>query len=61
VQTRLPWTFSRTGAAPIPAAPSLGQHTADILRAVGLDDETIRAATGKPHHPAGEPQSGPPA
>ena len=61
VQTRLPWTFSRTGAVPIPAAPSLGQHTADILRAVGLDDETIRAATGKPHHPAGEPQSGPPA
>jgi crotonobetainyl-CoA:carnitine CoA-transferase CaiB-like acyl-CoA transferase len=61
VQTRLPWTFSRTGAAPLPAAPSLGRHTADILGAAGLDDEAIRAATGRPHHPVGEPQSGPPA
>jgi crotonobetainyl-CoA:carnitine CoA-transferase CaiB-like acyl-CoA transferase len=61
VQTRLPWTFSRSGAAPVPGAPSLGQHTAETLGAVGLDDAAIRAATGKPHHPAGEPQSGPPA
>jgi crotonobetainyl-CoA:carnitine CoA-transferase CaiB-like acyl-CoA transferase len=61
VQTRLPWTFSRTGAAPLPAAPSLGRHTVDILSAAGLDDEAIRAATGRPHHPVGEPQSGPPA
>ncbi|SNR55486.1 CaiB/BaiF CoA transferase family protein [Blastococcus mobilis] len=61
VQTRLPWTFSRTGAAPLPAAPSLGRHTVDVLSAAGLDDEAIRAATGRPHHPVGEPQSGPPA
>jgi crotonobetainyl-CoA:carnitine CoA-transferase CaiB-like acyl-CoA transferase len=61
VQTRLPWTFSRSGAAPVPGAPRLGQHTAEALAAVGLDDAAIRAATGTPHHPAGEPQSGPPA
>ena len=27
----------------------------------GLDDDAVRAATGRPHHPPGEPQAGPPA
>jgi crotonobetainyl-CoA:carnitine CoA-transferase CaiB-like acyl-CoA transferase len=31
VQTRLPWTFSRTAPPPVPGAPRLGQHTAAVL------------------------------
>jgi crotonobetainyl-CoA:carnitine CoA-transferase CaiB-like acyl-CoA transferase len=61
LQTRLPWIFARSAAAQLPGAPALGEHTAAVLRAAGLDDDAIRAATGRPHHPAGEPQSGPPA
>ena len=61
VHARLPWTFSRSGAPSLPAAPSLGQHTEQALTAAGLDAEAVRAAMGKPHHPAGEPHSGPPA
>jgi crotonobetainyl-CoA:carnitine CoA-transferase CaiB-like acyl-CoA transferase len=61
VQTRLPWTFSRTSAAPLPGAPTLGQHTAGVLAAAGLDDEGITAATGRPHRAPGELRAGPPA
>jgi crotonobetainyl-CoA:carnitine CoA-transferase CaiB-like acyl-CoA transferase len=61
VQSRLPWTFSRSGAPVLPAAPSLGQHTEEALTAAGFDSGLVHAATGKPHHPVGEPQSGPPA
>jgi len=61
VQARLPWTFSRSGAPSLPGAPSLGEHTEQALTAAGLDVDAVRAATGKPHHPAGEPHSGPPA
>ena len=61
VHARLPWTFSRSGAPAVPGAPSLGEHTVATLRELGLDDDAVRAATGRPHHPAGEPQSGPPA
>ena len=61
VQSRLPWTFSRSGAPFLPGAPSLGEHTERALTAAGLDTDAVRAATGKPHHPAGEPHSGPPA
>jgi crotonobetainyl-CoA:carnitine CoA-transferase CaiB-like acyl-CoA transferase len=61
VQSRLPWTFSRSGAPVLPGAPSLGQHTEEALTAAGLDPGAVHAATGKPHHPVGEPQSGPPA
>jgi crotonobetainyl-CoA:carnitine CoA-transferase CaiB-like acyl-CoA transferase len=61
VHARLPWTFSRSGVPSVPGAPSLGEHTAATLRALGLGDEAVGAATGRPHHPAGEPQSGPPA
>jgi crotonobetainyl-CoA:carnitine CoA-transferase CaiB-like acyl-CoA transferase len=61
VQFRLPWTFSRSGAPFLPGAPSLGEHTEPALTAAGLDADAVRAATGKPHHPAGEPHSGPPA
>jgi crotonobetainyl-CoA:carnitine CoA-transferase CaiB-like acyl-CoA transferase len=61
VHARLPWTFSRSGAPAVPGAPTLGQHTEETLAAVGLDEAAVRAATGKPHHPAGEPQAGPPA
>lgn len=48
VQTRLPWTFSRSRTPPLPAAPSLGAHTCDVLRAVGLDEDQVRAAAGTP-------------
>jgi crotonobetainyl-CoA:carnitine CoA-transferase CaiB-like acyl-CoA transferase len=61
VQARLPWTFSRSGAPPLPGAPSLGQHTEQALVTAGLDPDAVRAAMGQPHHPAGEPHSGPPA
>jgi crotonobetainyl-CoA:carnitine CoA-transferase CaiB-like acyl-CoA transferase len=61
VQARLPWTFSRSGTPTLPGAPSLGEHTASALTAAGLDADAVRAATGRPHHPAGEPHSGPPA
>ncbi len=61
VHARLPWTFARSGAPHLPGAPALGEHTAAVLRAAGLDDEAIRAATGRPHHRPGEPQAGPPA
>jgi crotonobetainyl-CoA:carnitine CoA-transferase CaiB-like acyl-CoA transferase len=61
VHARLPWTFARSGAPHLPGAPVLGEHTAAVLRAAGLDDEAIRAATGRPHHRPGEPQAGPPA
>ena len=61
VHARLPWSFSRSGAPALPGAPSLGEHTVATLRALGLDDDAVRAATGRPHHPAGEPLSGPPA
>jgi crotonobetainyl-CoA:carnitine CoA-transferase CaiB-like acyl-CoA transferase len=61
VHARLPWTFSRSGAPTLPAAPALGEHTAPALRSLGLDDDTIRAATGRPHRRAAEPQAGPPA
>lgn len=61
VQARLAWTFSRSGAAPLSGAPSLGEHTAPALHALGLSDDAIRAATGVPHQQAGEPQKGPPA
>jgi crotonobetainyl-CoA:carnitine CoA-transferase CaiB-like acyl-CoA transferase len=61
VHARLPWTFARSGAPRLPGAPMLGEHTGRVLRGVGLDDEAIRAATGRPHHSAGDPQSGPPA
>jgi crotonobetainyl-CoA:carnitine CoA-transferase CaiB-like acyl-CoA transferase len=61
VHARLPWTFARSGAPQLPGAPALGEHTAAVLRAAGLDDEAIRAATGRPHHRPGEPKAGPPA
>ena len=61
VHARLPWTFSRSGAPVVPGAPSLGEHTAATLRSLGLGDDAVRAATGVPHHPPGEPQAGPPA
>ena len=61
VHARLPWTFSRSGVPFVPGAPALGQHTEETLSALGLDDAAVRAATGKPHHAAGEPQAGPPA
>ncbi|MGY1723492.1 CaiB/BaiF CoA transferase family protein [Blastococcus sp. SYSU DS0533] len=61
VHARLPWTFSRSGAPHLPGAPALGEHSGPVLRSVGLDDDAIRAATGRPHHPAGEPHAGPPA
>ena len=61
VHARLPWTFSRSGAPSVPGAPSLGEHTAATLRSLGLDEDAVRAATGRPHHPAGETQAGPPA
>ena len=61
VQARLPWTFSRSGAPSLPGAPSLGQHTEQALTAAGLEAEAVRPAMGQPHHPAGEPHSGPPA
>ena len=61
VQARLPWTFSRSGAPSLPGAPALGEHTERALTAAGLDADAVRAATGTPHHPAGEPHSGPPA
>ncbi|MGY1987846.1 CaiB/BaiF CoA transferase family protein [Blastococcus sp. SYSU DS0669] len=61
VHARLPWTFSRSGAPDLPGAPALGEHSDQVLRSVGLDDDAIRAATGRPHHPAGEPHAGPPA
>lgn len=61
VQARLPWTFSRSGAPTLPGAPALGAHTAATLTALGLSEDEIRAATGVAHHPAGEPQAGPPA
>ncbi|MDP5183557.1 CoA transferase [Blastococcus sp. BMG 814] len=61
VHARLPWTFSRSGAPHLSGAPALGEHSGPVLRAVGLDDDAIRAASGRPHHPAGEPHAGPPA
>ena len=61
MHARLPWTFSRSGAPAVPGAPTLGQHTGEALTAVGLDEAAVRSATGRPHHPAGEPHSGPPA
>jgi crotonobetainyl-CoA:carnitine CoA-transferase CaiB-like acyl-CoA transferase len=61
VHARLPWTFSRSGVPSPPGAPALGQHTEETLTALGLDDAAVRAATGEPHHAAGEPQAGPPA
>ncbi|MGY1826937.1 CaiB/BaiF CoA transferase family protein [Blastococcus sp. SYSU DS0541] len=61
VHARLPWTFSRSGAPDLLGAPALGEHSDQVLRSVGLDDDAIRAATGRPHHPAGEPHAGPPA
>jgi crotonobetainyl-CoA:carnitine CoA-transferase CaiB-like acyl-CoA transferase len=61
VHARLPWTFSRSGAPRLPGAPALGEHSGPVLRSAGLDDDDIRAATGRPHHPVGDPQSGPPA
>jgi crotonobetainyl-CoA:carnitine CoA-transferase CaiB-like acyl-CoA transferase len=61
VHARLPWTFSRSGAPRLPGAPALGEHSGPMLRSVGLDEDTIRAATGHLHHPVGDPQSGPPA
>ena len=61
VHARLPWTFSRSGAPSVPGAPSLGEHTAATLRSLGLDEDAVRAATGRPHHPPGETQAGPPA
>lgn len=61
VHARLPWTFSRSGAPALPAAPALGEHTDAALRALGLSDSEICAARGVPHHPAGETQAGPPA
>lgn len=61
VQGRLPWSFARSGAPMLPGAPALGEHTVAVLAGLGLDDEAIRAAVGRPRHPAGEPHSGPPA
>ncbi|MCV2488324.1 CoA transferase [Geodermatophilus sp. YIM 151500] len=61
VQARLPWTFARSGAPVLPGAPPLGAHTAEVLGALGLDEARIAEATGKPHHPAGETEAGPPA
>jgi hypothetical protein len=42
-------------------ARALGQHTEETRRRLGLDDDAVRAARGRPHHPAGEPPSGLPA
>ena len=61
VHARLPWTFARSGAPSLPGAPALGAHTEPVLAAAGLDADAVRAATGRPHQTAGEPQSGPPA
>jgi crotonobetainyl-CoA:carnitine CoA-transferase CaiB-like acyl-CoA transferase len=36
VQTRLPWTFSGSGAPTLDGAPLLGEHTAAVLAEFGL-------------------------
>lgn len=36
LHARLPWTFGRSGAPALPAAPALGQHTGATLRRLGL-------------------------
>jgi crotonobetainyl-CoA:carnitine CoA-transferase CaiB-like acyl-CoA transferase len=56
VHTRLPWTFSRSGAPSVQPAPALGEHTAATLRALGLDADMMCTATGVPHDPADEPR-----
>ncbi|SDX75447.1 Crotonobetainyl-CoA:carnitine CoA-transferase CaiB [Modestobacter sp. DSM 44400] len=61
VQARLPWTFSRSGAPTLPAAPALGAHTAATLGSLGLNEDEVRAATGAVHHPPVQAQAGPPA
>ena len=38
-----PWHFSRTPASIDRHAPRLGEHSAEVLRELGLDDETIEA------------------
>lgn len=43
---RLPWT---TDGDPVPfvrRAPHLGEHTTEVLRESGLDDETVKEVTG---------------
>jgi crotonobetainyl-CoA:carnitine CoA-transferase CaiB-like acyl-CoA transferase len=57
VHTRLPWTFSRSGAPSVTPAPALGEHTTAMLRAVGLGADVMRPAGGVPHDPADEPRS----
>ena len=61
VQPRLPWTFSRSGAPTLPGAPALGEHTGAALQALGLSEDEVRAATGRPHRPVEEDPAGPPA
>jgi crotonobetainyl-CoA:carnitine CoA-transferase CaiB-like acyl-CoA transferase len=41
VQTRLPWTYSRSRYEAVPPAPDLGQHTQAVLREAGLSDAEI--------------------
>ena len=43
-QVRLPWRFSRRQAAPRTPPPLHGQHTRQILREAGLDDQAIDEA-----------------
>lgn len=41
VQTRLPWTYSRSTYEPLPGAPDLGRHTREVLHEAGLSDADI--------------------
>lgn len=42
-QPRPPWRFHDTPAEPTTTVPLLGEHTRDVLRSLGHDDESIAA------------------